>query len=68
MQLIYTIPLFLLFVLILIPSLILGLAGVWLVRRYDWMLDPEDNSTAALAHVFVGVLYAVALGLMVVGV
>ena len=68
MQLIYTIPLFLLFVLILIPSLTVGLAGVWLVRRYNWMLDPEDNDTAALAHAFVGVLYAVALGLMVVGV
>lgn len=68
MQLIYTIPLFLLFLLILIPCLIVGLTGVWLVRRYDWMLDPEDNDTAALAHAFVGVLYAVALGLMVVGV
>jgi len=68
MQLIYTIPLLLLFVLILVPCLIIGLAGVWLVRRYDLMLDPEDNSTAALAHAFVGVLYAVALGLMVVGV
>ena len=68
MQLIYTIPLFLLFVLILTPCLTVGLAGVWLVRRYDWMLDPEDNDTAALAHAFVGVLYAVALGLMVVGV
>ena len=68
MQLIYTIPLFLLFILILVPCLIVGLAGVWLVRRYDWMLDPEDNGTAALAHAFVGVLYAVALGLMVVAV
>ena len=68
MQLIYTIPLFLLFILILALCLIVGLAGVWLVRRCDWMLDPEDNSTAALAHAFVGVLYAVALGLMVVGV
>jgi hypothetical protein len=68
MQLIYTIPLLLLFILILVPCLIVGLAGVWLVRRYDLMLDPEDNGTAALAHAFVGVLYAVALGLMVVGV
>jgi len=68
MQLIYTFPLLLLFILILVPCLIVGLAGVWLVRRYDWMMDPEDNGTAALAHAFVGVLYAVALGLMVVGV
>lgn len=68
MQLIYTMPLFLLFILILTPSLVVGLSGVWLVRRYDWMLDPEDNGAAALAHAFVGVLYAVALGLMVVGV
>jgi len=68
MQLIYSIPLLLLFILILVPCLVVGLAGVWLVRRYDWMLDPEDNGTATLAHAFVGVLYAVALGLMVVGV
>ena len=68
MQLIYTLPLFLVFGVILIPSLTVGLAGVWLVRRYNWMLNPEDNDTAALAHAFVGVLYAVALGLMVVGV
>lgn len=39
-----------------------------IVRHKKWMLSPEDNSTAALAHAFVGVLYAVALGLMVVGV
>lgn len=39
-----------------------------MVRRNGWMLDPEDNGTAALAHAFVGVVYAVALGLMVVGV
>lgn len=38
------------------------------MRHKKWMLSPEDNSTAALAHAFVGVLYAVALGLMVVGV
>ena len=50
MKLIYTIPLFLLFILILALCLIVGLAGVWLVRRCDWMLDPEDNGTAALAH------------------
>lgn len=68
MQLIYTIPLFLLFILILALCLMVSLAGVCLVRRCDWMLDPEDNSTTELAHAFVGVLYAVALSLMVVGV
>ncbi len=54
--------------LILIPFLLLALAGVWLVRHKNWMLAPADNSTAAFAHAFVGVLYAVALGLMTVGV
>ena len=68
MNLLYTISQPLMFTVILLPCVLLGLAGVWVVRRGGWMLDSEDNSTAALAHAFVGVLYAVALGLMVVGV
>jgi hypothetical protein len=68
MEFLYNIPLIALFFIIQALSLLVGLAGVWVVRRYKWMLNPEDNGTAALAHAFVGVLYAVALGLMVVGV
>lgn len=68
MQLLYNIPLIALFLLIQALCLLVGLMGVWVVRRYNWMLDAKDNGTAALAHAFVGVLYAVALGLMVVGV
>ena len=68
MGFVYGIHLYQLFLLILIPSLLVGVVGVWLVRRYGLMLHAEDNDTAGLAHAFVGVLYAVALGLMVVGV
>ena len=68
MNLLYTISQPLMFTVILLPCVLLGLAGVWVVRQGGWMLDSEDNSAAALAHAFVGVLYAVALGLMVVGV
>ena len=68
MQIIYNIPLLLLFLLVLSVCLFMGLAGVWLVRKNNWMLNVQDNNTAALAHAFIGVLYAVALGLMVVGV
>jgi len=68
MLLIYDIPLFLLFLLVLAICLLIGLAGVRLVRQNNWMLNAEDNNMASLAHAFVGVLYAVALGLMVVGV
>lgn len=68
MLFIYNIPLFLLFILILVTCVSLSLAGLWLVRRNGWMLHADDNGTAGLAHSFVGVLYAVALGLMVVGV
>ena len=68
MGFVYGIHLYQLFLVILAPSLLVGLVGVWLVRRYGLMLHAEDNDTAALAHAFVGVLYAVALGLMVVGV
>jgi hypothetical protein len=44
-----------------------GLTGVWSVRRHDWILNPEDNDKASLAHAYAGVVYAVAPGLMVVG-
>lgn len=33
-----------------------------------WLRNPEDTATASFTHAFIGVLFAVALGLMVVGV
>lgn len=65
---IYSLPLWLLAAFILISILTVGLSGVALVRRKGWMLDPENTSTASFIQAFIGVLYAVALGLMVVGV
>jgi len=68
MLFIYTIPLYLLFLSVLLLCLAVNLGGTWLVRHKNWMIHPDDNGTAAFAHAFVAVLYAVALGLMVVGV
>ena len=68
MHLIYDIPILFLGLLVVGLCVAFGLAGVWLVRHNSWMLVERDNGTATLAHAFIGVLYAVALGLMVVGV
>lgn len=68
MPLIYSIPLPALFVLVLSLCFILGILGTWLVRSLDWMVDRDDNDAVVLTHAFAGVLYAVALGLMVVNV
>jgi len=65
---IYSMPLWLLAASTLLVTLVLGLWGVTLVRHKGWMLNDEDTGTAAFTHAFIGVLYAVALGLMVVGV
>lgn len=65
---IYSMPLWLLALVTLLVILVLGLWGVAVVRRNGWMLAPEDTATASFTHAFIGVLYAVALGLMVVGV
>ena len=64
----FQLPLWLLAIVVLAPSILFGVGGVYLVRRRGWMLDPESNGTAGFVHAFVGVLYAVALGLMVVAV
>ncbi len=37
-------------------------------RRFGWTLTERDSGTAAILHGFIGVVYAVALGLIVVGV
>lgn len=68
MHWLYEIPLWLLCLVVVTPGIIVSLSGLYLVRRYGWMLNPEDNGTAGFVHAFIGVLYAVALGLMAVGV
>jgi hypothetical protein len=43
-------------------------AGVWLVDRFGWRLEHGDDAAAGYRHAFVGVVYAVALALIVVAV
>lgn len=68
MHWLYEIPLWQLCLVVVMPGIFMSLGGLYCVRRFGWMLDPQDNGTAGFAHAFIGVLYAVALGLMVVGV
>jgi hypothetical protein len=44
----------------------LGVGGVLVVRRKRWFITERDIGTAAALHALIGVLYAVALGLLVV--
>ncbi|HEU4561449.1 MAG TPA: hypothetical protein VFS20_26585 [Longimicrobium sp.] len=62
----YDLPTPLLAALLLALSMAYALGTVLLVRKMKWQLSPEDNGTAAALHAFVGVMYAVALGLLVV--
>jgi hypothetical protein len=66
MHWLYTLPVPLLAALLLALSIAYALGAVWFVRRMRWRLSPEDNGTAAALHAFIGVMYAVALGLLVV--
>lgn len=66
MHWIYDLPLWALCALVLTVSVLYAVAAVLAVRRLRWRLDADDNATAAALHAFVGVLYAVALGLLVV--
>lgn len=68
MHWLYDLPLWLLAAVIIVPTVALSALGVAVVRGRGWMLSVEDNGAAGFAHAFIGVLYAVALGLMVVGV
>lgn len=68
MPLIYSIPLPVLFLLIIAPCLAIGFGGAWLVRQLEWEVARDDNDAIVLTHAFAGVLYAVALGLLVVNV
>ena len=66
MHLLYDLTLAALCALLLTVSVLYALVAVWAVRRLGWRLDADDNGTAAALHAFIGVLYAVALGLLVV--
>ena len=68
MRWLYDIPLWLLCIVIVLPIVAFALGGVKVARARNWLIDVESNATAGFAHAFIGVLYAVALGLMVVGV
>jgi Protein of unknown function (DUF4239) len=66
MHWLYDLPVPLLAALLLALSVAYAVGAVALVRRMRWRLSPEDNATAAALHAFIGVMYAVALGLLVV--
>lgn len=66
MHWLYDLPTPLLATLLLALSVAYALAAVLFVRKMKWRLSPEDNGTAAALHAFIGVMYAVALGLLVV--
>ncbi|HET7460587.1 MAG TPA: hypothetical protein VFJ82_05050 [Longimicrobium sp.] len=66
MHWLYDLPTPLLAALLLALSVAYALGSVLFVRKMKWRLTPEDNGTAAALHAFVGVMYAVALGLLVV--
>jgi hypothetical protein len=68
MPILYSIPLPLLAMVILLPCLAISLGGTYFVRTRGWMADKDDSGAIALTHAFAGMLYAVALGLMVVNV
>lgn len=68
MHWLYDLPLVVLCLGFVLGCAALGVGGVLLARRSGWTVSPEDNGTAAALHAFVGVVYAVALGLMVVSV
>ncbi|MDB4950777.1 MAG: hypothetical protein JWM27_3426 [Gemmatimonadetes bacterium] len=62
----YTIPLWLLAILLVGGSAAVAMGGVLLARRLGWTVSADDNAGAGFLHAFLGVVYAVALGLIVV--
>ncbi|HEX8692453.1 MAG TPA: hypothetical protein VF746_08550 [Longimicrobium sp.] len=68
MHWLYDLPLWLLCAMFIGCGVALAAAGVLLVRRLGWTMTRDDNGPAAALHAFIGVLYAVALALMVVAV
>ena len=65
---IYELPLPLLAIATVLSMALACVAGVWVVDRFGWRLEHGDDAAAAYRHAFVGVVYAVALGLIVVAV
>lgn len=68
MTLIESLPLPLLFIALILPCLLLGIGGAWLVKNLGWQANAADKDAIVLTHAFAGMLYAVALGLMVINV
>src|SRR5687768_16027852 len=66
MHWIYDLPLWALCAMVLTLAVLYAVGAVLAVPRLGWRLDADDNATAAALHAFIGVLYAVALGLLVV--
>ncbi|HET7231122.1 MAG TPA: hypothetical protein VFJ16_14010, partial [Longimicrobium sp.] len=66
MHWLYDLPTPLLAALLLAVSVAYAVVAVLLARRLRWRLSLEDNGTAAALHAFIGMMYAVALGLLVV--
>jgi hypothetical protein len=64
----YNLPLWVLYSALTLISIVLSMGGVLLVHRRGWMLAPQDSGTATAIHSFIGVVYAVALALIVVDV
>jgi hypothetical protein len=67
MHWIYDLPLLVLALLLMLSSVAFAMGSVLAVRALKWRIDEADNGAAAALHAFVGVLYAVSLGLLVVG-
>lgn len=68
MTIFQNLPLPILFVALITPCLILGIGGAWLVKFLGWQASHDDKDAIVLTHSFAGMLYAVALGLMVIDV
>lgn len=65
---IYELPLWVLSSLCVGVLVIVNVCGVLVARKRDWVLGVEETAAAFAIHAFIGVVYAVALGLIVVGV
>jgi phosphate/sulfate permease len=65
---IYELPLWVLSTLCVGTLVIFNIAGVLIARKRDWVLGVEETAAAFAIHAFIGVVYAVALGLIVVSV
>ncbi len=65
---IYELPLWVLSTLCVGTLVIVNIMGVLVARKRDWVLGVEETAAAFAIHAFIGVVYAVALGLIVVSV